>query len=151
MTEVSTVFHAAQGEFFPIARTRDALADYAARRWPKGSRRKAVAEEWGLSADEARAVCQGSASQATLDRVWRHKRGGWSLVLAVFSRLLGEGIDQHLARERERHVERVERLDALAESIRPHRNSGRDDVPGIAPGARIERADRRGGMGQAAP
>lgn len=83
-----------EGEKYPflqLDRTRDGLAAYCARRWPVG-RRKSVAREWGLSADEARSVCEGSASQATLDKVWRHPQGGWTVLLPVMGAVVGQSI-----------------------------------------------------------
>jgi hypothetical protein len=78
---------------FKLDRTRDGLASYCEARWPVG-RRKSVAREWGLSADEARSVCEGSASQATLDKVWRHPRGGWNVLLPVMGAVVGQPIHE---------------------------------------------------------
>lgn len=129
-----TEVHGYAGEKFPllgIDRTRDALAAYCAARWPVG-RRKSVSREWGLSDEQARSVCEGSASQATLDRIWRHKNGGWDVLLPVFGALLDQTVDQYLARrareitELGRHNEqRAQKLAALGGNLLPWR--GRSD------------------------
>lgn len=64
--------------------TREALADLVAQRWPVG-RRKSVIKAFGLTDDEARAVINGTAAHATLDKVF--DAGGWDLILALFSLL----------------------------------------------------------------
>jgi hypothetical protein len=106
------------GEKFPLLRldrTRDGLASYCEARWPVG-RRKSVAKEWGLSADEARSLCEGSASQATLDKVWRHPRGGWTVLLPVMGAVIGQPIHEFFreqmkqAAKAQEHAEHHERL-----------------------------------------
>ena len=119
--------HSHFGEFSPLFgldRTRDALAAYCAFRWPVG-RRKSVAREWDLSTDEARSVCEGSASQTTLDRVWAHKNGGWEVLAPVFGALLGQTVEQHLIKQRKSHVEHARRLGSLV-------RNGRSGDPGGA-------------------
>jgi hypothetical protein len=86
---------------FRLDRTRDGLASYCEARWPVG-RRKSVAKEWDLSADEARSVCEGSASQATLDKVWRHTRGGWTVLLPVMGAVIGQPIHEFFRAQNER-------------------------------------------------
>jgi hypothetical protein len=113
--EIPGSFGAKRPSLFTPDRTRDCLADYCEKMWPVG-RRKTIERLWGLSSDEARAVCEGSASQRTLDKVWR--AGGWPLVLAIFTHLLGEGVDQHFSRERDRHAEIAGRIAELAEGAR---------------------------------
>jgi hypothetical protein len=104
MTVTVAELHGCFGEkspLFRLDRTRDGLASYCEARWPVG-RRKSVAKEWGLSAEEARSVCEGSASQATLDKVWRHPSGGWSVLLPVMGAVIGQPIHQFFRAQNER-------------------------------------------------
>jgi hypothetical protein len=98
--------------------TRDALAKYCELRWPNG-RRKAVAKEWGLSADEARALCEATASVTTIEKVWKHPRGGWEVALPVIGAVIGVHLDQHLEQQRRKADERARRLSTLARELRP--------------------------------
>jgi hypothetical protein len=136
MTENVMDFHAADGDFcpalFPVERTSDALADYCKRRWPKGVRRRAVRDEWGLTEDESRAICEGAASKATLDRVWRHRRGGWAVILPIFAHLLGEGVDQFIARERQANAQTAIRLREVSRSLRAATGGGDLGHSGVA-------------------
>lgn len=127
---------------FKTDRVRDVLADYCESMWPVG-RRKTIERLWGLSSDEARAVCEGSASQRTLDKVWR--AGGWGLVLPVFTKLLGEGVDQHIARERARNAATASTLREVSRSLRalPAAHTAADR--GVAPEPDGELAGRLGG------
>lgn len=125
---------AVRPELFDTRRMRDALADELKRRYPVGTR-KQVEREFRLSVDEARSACNGSAGPGTLDRMWR--RGGWDLVIPVFTRLLAEGLDQHLERERRRHADLAEDLGETIRSVRlaADRGAGR--------GPRMVAAERR--------
>lgn len=103
----------------PLTRqTRDALARYVELRWPL-NRRKHVAKEWGLTPDQARAVCEATASASTIDHIWKHKNGGWAVLLPVLGAVIGESLDQHLEAERKAHIERAQRLGALVDYLRP--------------------------------
>lgn len=130
-------------------RLRDALADYFAEQYPVG-RRSLVAKRFKLTNDEARAVCDGSASPTTLDKVWR--KGGWGLVIAVFTRLLGEGLDQHLERERRHLAEHDQKLGAMVSDLRVA--GGLDRHPAYRVAGEDRRLapvhDRRGGQRAAA-
>lgn len=108
---------------FSLDRTRDALAAYCSFRWPVG-RRKSVAREWGLTADEARSICEGSASQSTLDKVWLHKNGGWEVIAPVFGALIGQTVEQHLIRKRKAHVEQARRIGSLVRNGRSGDSGG---------------------------
>lgn len=103
---------------FRLDRTRDGLASYCEARWPVG-RRKSVAKEWGLSPDEARSVCEGSASQATLDKVWRHARGGWTVLLPVMGAVIGQPISEFFRQQMQqaaRDAERAQHHEQLAKA-----------------------------------
>jgi hypothetical protein len=104
MTVTYMEVHGGFGEkspMFPLDRTRDGLASYCEARWPVG-RRKSIAKEWDLSADEARSICEGSASQMTLDKIWRHKRGGWAVLLPVMGAVIGQPIHEFFRAQNER-------------------------------------------------
>lgn len=120
MSVVDMGKYGGRGDFLPQLfdiRLGDTLADLARERWPS-STRKHVAREWGLTHEQARSVCEGSASKSTLEHIFRHKRGRWPLILEVFARFLGEGVDQHLERERRRHAERIEQLGEVMRDLR---------------------------------
>lgn len=127
MTVTMVRFHGRDGDFSPklfrTDRMADALADYCQTHAPRG-RRKWAAKRFGLTDEEARTVCEGSPSKATLDKAFRN--GGWALVLEVFAILLGERIDQHLEREARRHAERAEILGSTVRTLRSARRNGRD-------------------------
>lgn len=113
-------------KLFRPDRMADALSDICEERWPLG-RRKAAGKEWGLSDEQARTVCEASASKATLEHIFKHKRGGWPLVLDIFGRMLGEGLDQHLERERRRHAERAEQIGEVVRDFRAALGGGHRD------------------------
>lgn len=131
-------------KLFRPDRIADALADLCEERWALG-RRKAVAREWGLTDEQARTVCEASASKATLEAIFKHKRGGWPLVIEVFARFLGEGLDQHLERQRRRHVEFAQDLGEVVRDLRvvgaPSRSFGSREPLRMAGGAVPERGD----------
>lgn len=142
MTDGVWELHGYVGEKFPLLaadRIRDILASYCAMRWPLG-RRKAAQKHWDLTADEARSVCEGSASQATLDKIWLHKNGRWPLAITLFGALLGESLEEHLLSERKRHVELARRNGALVRDLRPLADPC--DVPGDRDGAEVPRERR---------
>ena len=107
------------GEIYPSLglerQTRDALKRYVDLRW-HSSRRKAVEQEWGLTPDEARSVCEASASAATIDKVW--KRGGWAVIFPVLGAVVGIEADAFIRNERKRHVAIAARHRALGRDLR---------------------------------
>lgn len=97
------------------AGSADALATYAKARWRDArSIRKAVANEWSLTADEARSVLEGTASKATYDKIKRHPNGGWRVVVEVEAAVIGQSLDQFLETESRRRARDGERY--LADS-----------------------------------
>lgn len=74
-----------------IRATRDALAAYVAIKAPTG-RRKWAQAEWDLSADEARAVVEGNPGPQTVDKIWKHPRGGWAVLLPVMGAVIGQPV-----------------------------------------------------------
>lgn len=97
--------------------TRDALATYVRLRWAQHTA-KHVAAEWDLTLDEAKGLVAGRTSLATLDRIFKHKRGGWAVILPVMGAVVGQTIEQFTASQIEeiRH-ERAE-LEALDQGLR---------------------------------
>lgn len=97
--------------------TRDGLAAYARLRWPTGTA-KALAREFDLSLDEAKGVVSARASQATVDRIWKHPNGGWAVILPVLGSVVGHGVDAFIQQERKRHAENARRSGALVRDLR---------------------------------
>lgn len=118
------------GLFLPDSMS-EALADAMQHAAPTG-RRKHIVKRLKVSEDDARRIAEGRASKAQLDHAF--KVGGWPLVLEVFGRLLGEGLDQHLARERERHEANARRLGAVIRDIGASRSFGAERRGGVAAG-----------------
>lgn len=81
--------------------TRDALANYTQLRWAHG-RRKSIEREWGLTSDQARSVMEATASASTIDQIWKHKNGGWHVLLPVLGAVVGTSLDDFIRQERER-------------------------------------------------
>lgn len=128
MMKVSTMeILGSRGELFPslgLARhSRDALARYVALRWPTG-RRKAVAAEFGLTPDEARSVCEATASAATLDKIWKSPNGGWSVLLPVMGAVVGQTFEDFHHQELKNHAAQARRHASLARDLRALRSVG---------------------------
>lgn len=96
---------------------RDALAGYSRARWPTNTT-KAIAHEWGLTIDEAKGVMLGRASQTTIDKILRHRNGGWAVVLPVLGAVIGHGVDDFIQSERRKHAEIAQRHRALVRDLR---------------------------------
>lgn len=101
--------------------TRDALALYVRGRWPFHTA-KMASREWDLSLDEARGLVAARTSLSTMDRIWKHKNGGWSVLLPVMGAVIGESLDQHIQKQREDHAQQDRRRDALLRDLRTGRN-----------------------------
>lgn len=108
-------------------RLRDAIADALTQRFPHG-RRSAVRQVFKLSDDEARGALRGSLSWETFDKVL--DEGGWALALEVLALRFGEGLDQHLERERRRHAERAEQIGEVVRDFRSAVRGGLGHVGG---------------------
>lgn len=123
--------------------TRDAMAKYVALRWPVG-RRKAVEREWGLTVDEARAVCEATAGTATIDKIWKHNNGGWRVAFPVLGAVIGQGADDFLLSERRKNVELARRGGAVVRDFRALPDLHRDRPDKLAPDQARERRSFRG-------
>jgi len=124
---------------------RDALATYARLRWPTNAAKHA-AREWGLTLDEAKGLVAGRASQATIDKVLKHRNGGWKVAIPILGATIGQELDgflaaeqRRLADEREQYERRERRLAEMAGDVRVlfGLGVGRSDEPRV-------RADRPG-------
>lgn len=140
---------------FRLDRTRDGLAAYCEARWPVG-RRKSVARTWNLTADEARSVCEGSASQATLDKVWRHPQGGWAVLLPVMGAVIGQpihGFFREQMRQSAKENERAQEHEYLARAafgrLAGAADPGGDDRNDAAPTRQARHGARTMGSHQA--
>lgn len=134
------------GEFSPILgldrATSDALATYVRLTFPNNTR-KEVARHFDLSLIEAKSVVDAKASKATLDRIWKHPNGGWSVAVPVMGAVIGRGLDDFIATEKARH-ERARR-DLEAREQRLVQMAG--DLPAVlrvGSGRAGGAADRRG-------
>lgn len=126
--------------------TRDSLAAYCARRWAT-NRRKEIQREWDLSPDEARGVMEATASASTVDKIWKHRRGGWSVVLPVLGAVIGQGVGEFFAAERERALHEAEQIKRDAERLAALESAA---VRSFAPAARRCRAGDGAGLGSVA-
>lgn len=123
--------------------TRDALRRYCELRWPTG-RRKGVEREWELSPDEARGVCEGTASATTIDKIWKHPRGGWAVALLIMGAVIGQGADEWMQAERKRHAQLAGRYRSLGRDLRAVAPDPRLRADQLDSGNRRERGSFRG-------
>lgn len=124
------------------------VALYAAHRWPVG-RRKAVAREWGLSEDEARAVVDGNASKRVLSKIWKHPRGGWAVALPVMGAVIGQPVHEFFRRQitdAAKEAERAEEHERLARAAYRRLASNSDD-PGAGRDGAASAREARGFSG----
>lgn len=122
-------FYSNDGDFFPklglSESIAEALAIYVQQTFPSPGRRKALAQHWGLGTEEARTVIEGRPSKATLERIFKHKNGGWRVILPVMGAVVGQTADdfiiaeqQRLAHERRSFEAREARLVEMARDMR---------------------------------
>lgn len=97
--------------------TQRALAFYVRRRWPQNGV-KAVQAEWDLTEGQAKGVVYGHASQASIEDIFDHKRGGMGLALHLleirFRMRLGHFITREIERLADECHKQQERLSSLA-------------------------------------
>lgn len=77
-----------------------------------------VRRTWGFAAYEAKAILRGDASKAMLERILKHKNGGWTVALPVLGSVIGVEFDDFLAAQRRRHVELARRSGAVVRDLR---------------------------------
>ena len=99
--------------------TKRAWAIYARRRWPKNAVNLAQCE-WDLTEGEAKGLVYGHASQATIDKIIDHRRGGMGLALHILEIRCRTKLAQLISDERERLADerrRQEQADAALASM----------------------------------
>jgi hypothetical protein len=134
MSETMMMSPSVRGEKFANRKHRlgqaQALQRLVCSRWPRGTRDQ-VRYEWDLTEQEARAVSEGRASKATLDRIYQHERGGLLLGLLVLEEVAGTRLDSFIASERSRHAygRGEDSVVALARNLRAALGVGRRDDP----------------------
>lgn len=103
----------------------DSLAVYCEQAFPAQGRRKSVANTFDLTMDEARTVLEARASRTVVDRILKHRNGGWRIALPVLGAVIGQTADAFIIQERERladerrqYEEREQRLDQMARDLR---------------------------------
>jgi hypothetical protein len=129
--------------------TSDALATYCRLRWPSNTAKHA-AREWELSLDEARGIVGGRASRGTLDKVWKHPRGGWSVVFPVLGAVIGQTAETFLQQEQANHAALARRHATLVRDFRALRPdaAGHDGELATAPAPDRRVVVRRLGQGR---
>jgi hypothetical protein len=120
------------GTNLPLDRRRkDALAALARRAaWAAGARsaQRWTEREWGLKDYEAKDLLKGNASEAVWERIVKHPRGGWVVVLPVMGAVIGQSLDdwlqdrlaaeeRRLRLERERYERESARLGPMAREV----------------------------------
>lgn len=78
-----------------------ALAAHVRNRWPTNTLAH-IEREWGLTTGEARGCLYAQASRATLNKIIRHRQGGWRLGIELIARVTGVTFDDFIEQERKR-------------------------------------------------
>lgn len=89
---------------------KNALARIVRNRWPRLTIECARAE-WDLTDAEARGVVYAHASQRTVDKIIKHRNGGWRLVLEITEHVLGVSLAEFIHTERARLAEEQRRAE----------------------------------------
>lgn len=136
--------------------TKNAWAKYVRNRWRTNTVCE-VQREWGLTDGEARGVVYAQASQPTIDKIKRSRRGGPLLALQVEALFWGETLEGLLTRALEQERGRIAnaraeqdaqeaRLVAMARRVRVGlslASGGAVDVPDAANRATAPEGRRR--------
>lgn len=96
--------------------SRDALANYARVRWPTNTA-KQVAREWDLSLDEAKGVISSRTSQTTIDKILKHRNGGWRVAIPILGAVIGRDLDGFLAEEQGRLSRERQQYEATEQQV----------------------------------
>lgn len=138
---------AKQPNLFDDDRLEAAVSAYLAREYPTQGKRKQVARRFKLTDDEAKAACEGAASKSVINKILQAER--WRIGLELLAIMFGEGVDQHLARERERHEQRARQIGEHLRDLRLASSGGSRDGAGGGSGVAGRLAARSSRMGQA--
>lgn len=96
---------------------KDGLAELARRRWPTHTQ-KTIEREWNLSTDEAKGLLRGQASLRTIEKILSHKNGGWRIALPILGGVIGHGLTDYIASERDRLDHEAEQRRQRADELR---------------------------------
>lgn len=99
-------------KLFRPERVAEAIAEVLEGAAPHGRLAYTLKRFKKLSPNDARRACEGRASRAIQDAMF--KEGGWGFVLEVFALFFDRGVEQHFAEEAHRHARNAERFHALA-------------------------------------
>jgi hypothetical protein len=80
---------------------KSGLRAYVQGRWPTHTL-KNIERCWDLTPDEAKRLLRGEASLRTVEKILSHKNGGWSLALPILGGVIGHGLTDFIASERNR-------------------------------------------------
>ncbi|WP_338575780.1 hypothetical protein V8J38_11350 [Brevundimonas olei] len=101
MTDTMMDFSPFDGGLSPLGGMKEALASFVRNRWPVHTQ-KTIEREWGLTIDEAKGLIKGQASVRTIEKVLAHKNGGWAVALPLMGGVIGHGLNDYIASERDR-------------------------------------------------
>jgi len=121
--------YANDGDFSPrlgLDRTvADAMAVWCEQTFPVQGRRKAIANHFDISLDSARTLIEARPSRTLLDQIFKHKNGGWRVILPVMGAVVGQSADAFIIQEKERlsnerleYEQREARLGQMARDLR---------------------------------
>ena len=96
---------------------KDGLADYARRRWATHTI-KNIEREWCLTTDEAKGLIRGQASLRTIEKILSHKNGGWRVALPILGGVIGHGLTDFIASEKDRLDHEAEQRRRRADELR---------------------------------
>ncbi len=89
----------------------NALAQIVRRRWRAGTVCMVMAE-YDLTEGQARGVVDATASRTTINKLLKHRRGGWRLFVPALALVIGHTLEQHVEerlRHEQEHYERATR------------------------------------------
>lgn len=139
--------HLDGGVSTPDGGFKDALAEYARRVWPTHTI-KNIERAWDLTTDEAKGLLRGQASLRTVEKVLAHRNGGWRVALPLLGGVIGHGIADYFASEKQRlnhEVEQRRRQAALLEEAESFLHAADGDHSGSRRGSDLD-PRARGGM-----
>ncbi|MFI8683207.1 hypothetical protein ACIGFJ_12670 [Brevundimonas diminuta] len=117
MTDTMMDFSPFDGGFSPLGGMKEALASFVRNRWPVHTQ-KTIEREWGLTIDEAKGLIKGQASVRTIEKVLAHKNGGWAVALPIMGGVIGHGLTDYIASERDRLNHEAEQRQRRAAALR---------------------------------